>query len=127
MEHNAMPSLTILAGNQTNTQFVLGNRTLSIGRDPTRDIQLTDPTVSRKHALLRCEDLTHILTPTRSFNSILINGQPIQHETTLAEGDEITLGQTILRYELNSNDDKTNAVFNRKANGRDLRENNTIR
>ena len=121
-----MPSLTILTSPQAGTTFELASRTLSLGRDPARDVQIIDPRVSRKHAVVRMVDDRHAITPIKARNGVLVNNERIEGETVLHDGDEIILGETVLRYQSASADDKTNAVFARKQLDRDLRDANTM-
>lgn len=119
-----MSSLTIMIGDQAGTTFDLASRPLSIGRDPSRDIQIIDPRVSRKHGVIRPVDGRHAIAPTRATNDILINGQAIRSETVLSDGDELTLGDTVARYSMGHATDATNAVHHRKiadAQARDAR------
>ena len=119
-----MSSLTIMIGDQSGTTFELAGRPLSLGRDPSRDIQIVDPKVSRKHAVIRPVDARHAITPTKATNDILINGQPIHSETVLSDGDELTLGDTVARFSMGGASDATNAVHHRKiadAQARDAR------
>lgn len=121
-----MPSLTIMIGAQAGTTFELANRALSVGRDPSRDIQITDLKVSRKHAVIRLGESGHVIAPTKAKNGLLINGSEITEETVLADGDELTLGDTLLRFSLQSSPDFTNAVHNRKVADRNARDANTM-
>ena len=122
-----MPSLTIITGSQAGTTFELASRTLSIGRDPARDMQIIDPRVSRKHAVIRLLDAGHAITPTKAKNGVLINSREIEGEVTLSDGDEITLGETVLRFSLETNVEATNAVHHRKVADTQARDANTIR
>jgi pSer/pThr/pTyr-binding forkhead associated (FHA) protein len=64
-----------------------------IGRSGTADIQLDDPTVSRRHALL-------VRTPgdelraldDRSLNGLFVNGDKVDW-AELADGDELEIGR----------------------------------
>lgn len=121
-----MPSLIIVSGDQAGAHFVLGQRTLSIGREPARDIQVTDPKVSRKHALVRHEDGDHVISPAKALNGVIINGDAIDNERALKDGDVITLGDTNLQYSLSDNPDATNMLHHRKDAARENRDKNTL-
>lgn len=121
-----MPSLTIISGDKVGKHFVLTHRTLSIGREPSRDIQLCDPKVSRKHALLRCNGETYMITPCKALNGVAINGELIEGEYALKPGDEIAMGDTVLRFAPAESKDRTNALMVRKLASRQLREELTI-
>lgn len=121
-----MPSLTIISGENSGKHFVLTHRTLSIGREPSRDIQLCDPKVSRKHALLRCNGETYLISPCKALNGVLINGEKIEGEYALKPGDEVAMGDTVLRFAPAASGDRTNALMVRKLASRQLREELTI-
>lgn len=121
-----MSNLTIMTGNQTGTTFELASRTLSVGRDPSRDIQIVDLKVSRKHAVIRLLDNQHAITPTKAKNGLLVNGEEIDNETILNDGDEITFGDTVLRFSNEYAPDSTNAVNHRKVADTQARDANTI-
>lgn len=121
-----MSNLTIMTGDQTGTTFELASRTLSVGRDPSRDIQIVDLKVSRKHAVIRLLDNQHAITPTKAKNGLLVNGHEIDAETILNDGDEISLGDTVLRFSNEYSPDSTNAVNHRKIADTQARDANTI-
>lgn len=121
-----MPSLTIVSGDQAGKQFVLAKRPLSIGRDPTRDIQIVDSRVSRKHAMVRVDGERHVMSPTKALNGVIINGVAIESEAVLSDGDRILLGETELVYAVSDDPNLTNAVHQRKLADRHLREKNTL-
>jgi pSer/pThr/pTyr-binding forkhead associated (FHA) protein len=99
---------------------------LSIGREPVRDIQIVDPKVSRKHAIVRFGEAGHLIAPVKALNGLIINGTSVDVETLLNDGDEITLGDTVLRYTADANNGQTNAVFHQKNVDRPLREDRTM-
>ncbi len=121
-----MPILTIIKGEQAGTTFELANRPLSVGRDPTRDIQLLDQRVSRKQAMIRHDGSGHLIAPLRSTNPILVNGEEIHGDTLLRDGDEIAVGDTALRFTQQVPGEFTNAVHHRKVADRLTRDSNTI-
>jgi pSer/pThr/pTyr-binding forkhead associated (FHA) protein len=122
-----MPSLTILNGDQSGTQFVLSIRPLAIGRDPSRDIQVTDPKVSRKHAMVRHDEGNYMIAPsTKALNGVVVNGDAIEDEARLRHGDIITLGETDLQFTMSDDAGQTDAVHRRKDAARENRDQNTI-
>ncbi|MFG0243956.1 MAG: FHA domain-containing protein [Phycisphaerales bacterium JB054] len=121
-----MAGLTIISGEQSGTHFELASRPLSVGRDPSRDIQIVDPKVSRKHAMIRSDNGRFLIAATKALNGVVINGVASEGETMLQEGDEIQLGDTLLRFGSPASPDVTNAVHHRKVADRAVRENNTL-
>lgn len=77
----------------------MGEETFTIGRLPECSVVLDDPNASRRHAELVRRDGTVVLVDLGSTNGTLVNGAPV-HEVPLADGDEVTIGATVLRYEL---------------------------
>ena len=120
-----MACLIITKGNREGKYFQLGNRPLAGGRDPAREIQIVDPTVSRKHFLIHKQDDRHLIVEAKAKNGICINGQACS-EKLLADGDEISVGSTVLTYYIDDQTDRTNAVDQYRAAGRELREDQTI-
>ena len=70
-----------------------------IGRLPECAIALNDPNVSRRHAEIRSRDGSMVIYDLGSTNGTLVNGQAVS-ESPLVDGDEVTVGETVLRYEL---------------------------
>lgn len=121
-----MSILIITKGEQEGTTFELASRPLSLGRDPSRDIQILDQRVSRKQAMIRHDGTTHVLSPMRSTNPMRLNGQEVENDSPLSDGDEIAIGETVLRFTTQTPSEYTNAVNHRKVASRDAREANTI-
>jgi pSer/pThr/pTyr-binding forkhead associated (FHA) protein len=68
-----------------------------VGRGFAADIELEDPTVSRRHAILiKDEDGVHILDD-RSENGVHVNGV-LTAGCMLRDGDRIDLGRARLRF-----------------------------
>jgi len=110
-----MPSLNVIHGVQSGVHFELTRRPLSIGREGARDIQITDPKVSRRHAMVRFEDGAYVIANVGGKNGIRVNGLLIEEKAKLTNGDEIALGDTVLKYEDSSDPNRTNYVNEVKA------------
>ncbi len=64
-----------------------------IGRSVSADIQLDDPSVSRRHALLVSEPGRALrVLDDRSLNGVFINGK-LSEWGRLEDGDELTIGR----------------------------------
>jgi sigma-54 dependent transcriptional regulator, acetoin dehydrogenase operon transcriptional activator AcoR len=70
-----------------------------VGGRPRLSLRLSDPRVSRPHALLRREGDRWIIQDMRSTNGIRINGA-LHREALLGDGDVIELGHTFLLYRI---------------------------
>ncbi|MBM4018857.1 MAG: FHA domain-containing protein [Planctomycetes bacterium] len=90
-----MPTLTVIQGPDHGKTFDLDGESLVIGRDPSCDIALMDPGVSRHHARLELRANHYVLKDAGSANGTFINGVRAT-ESALETGDQIRLGNTIL-------------------------------
>ena len=82
----------------TGERVVLGEQVLSVGRMPECNIVLADPTVSRHHAEIRPRGTGYVVVDLGSTNGTRVNGVRIT-EQELADGDELTFGNTRIRFE----------------------------
>jgi hypothetical protein len=82
----------------TGERVVLGERTISVGRMPESNIVLADPNVSRNHAEIRPQGNTFLVVDLGSTNGTRVNGVRIT-EQELTDGDELTFGNTRMRFE----------------------------
>lgn len=76
----------------------LGEEPVTIGRLPDCEIVLSDPNVSRRHAEVRRDAGEFVVVDLGSTNGTRVNGAGVK-ERRLADGDEITVGNTRLRFE----------------------------
>jgi hypothetical protein len=68
-----------------------GQEELIVGRHPSCDIVLGDPTVSRRHARLRFRDANWVLHDLGSTNGTLVNDAPVVR-CQLRPGDRVAIG-----------------------------------
>lgn len=69
---------------------------LSVGRQPDNDLVLDDPSVSKKHAILKWDEERHACTveDLGSTNGTFLNASVrIRRETTLKSGDILSFGE----------------------------------
>ena len=59
---------------------------------------LEDSNVSRRHAEVRRQGEDYVLVDLGSTNGSKVNGTRVKQQT-LVDGDEITLGKTLIRFE----------------------------
>jgi hypothetical protein len=92
-------------GGVTGSLVLDGGRRVSVGADPVSigrlpdcDIVLSDSNVSRRHAEVRRKDDTIVIVDLGSTNGTKVNGAGVK-ERALADGDEIVLGSSHLRFE----------------------------
>lgn len=72
-----------------------------IGRSVTADIQLEDPMISRKHAVIeRAAGMVRVLDD-RSLNGVYVNRERIDTQRSLRNGDEVQIAGFVLRLLVN--------------------------
>src|SRR5574341_484685 len=79
-------------------QDLVAVRQISIGRDPTNDIVLETPSVSRHHAVVERRDGGHAIRDLGSANGTLVNGQRVE-EAALRVNDLVQIGPHLLVYD----------------------------
>ncbi|HEX6495985.1 MAG TPA: adenylate/guanylate cyclase domain-containing protein [Acidobacteriaceae bacterium] len=72
---------------------------VSIGRNSANDLVLRDSSVSRYHAVLKCEEGRVFIADRNSTNGVIINGKRIRDERQLRNNEVARLGSFELRYE----------------------------
>ncbi len=88
--------LEFVGGPRAGERVPLEGDSLVIGRSDEADLTIDDSTASRKHAEIVFRAGGHIVID-HSSNGTYVNGELIT-ERMLAEGDEMVLGETVLRY-----------------------------
>ncbi len=81
-------------------RLVVGPTGVTLGRSRECDITLSDPNVSRTHAEIRPRGGSWVLTDLGSTNGSCLNGTRIDRPEVLKPGDEVELGTTTIRFEL---------------------------
>src|SRR5688572_14090646 len=69
---------------------VSGDRTL-LGRDPSADLVVNDPSVSRRHALIERRPEGFVVLDQRSANGTFLNNQRVE-QALLQGGQQLRLG-----------------------------------
>lgn len=68
-----------------------------VGRSLSAHVRFDDPTVSRRHALLHCEQDSVRILDDRSLNGVFLNGERIDWHQ-MADGDCVTIGRFDLHF-----------------------------
>lgn len=71
--------------------------TSRLGRGFASEIQIDDPTLSRRHAILVREDHVTTVLDDRSANGTFVNGKQINRQE-LKHGDKVAFGRIVMRY-----------------------------
>jgi two-component system cell cycle response regulator len=99
------PSLVFLSGELIAVPIPLDREEVILGRALEADVRINDTQVSRQHAkIIASQDAAtsvseYILNDLDSRNGTFLNGRRIRREK-LENGDKITIGETILRFDL---------------------------
>lgn len=94
-----MAQLKVISELLRDQRFALEGEFYTIGRLPENSIQLSHSSVSKHHALLKHNGTDYVLLDLHSTNGVIVNGRrDVAHH--LQDGDRITLGEIILRFEI---------------------------
>lgn len=99
------PALVFLSGELIAVPIPLEREAVILGRALEADVRVNDTQVSRQHAKVTAvrgetkSPASYMLTDLDSRNGTFLNGRRIRRET-LENGDKITIGETILRFDL---------------------------
>jgi len=99
------PALVFLSGELIAVPIPLERETVIMGRALEADVRVNDTQVSRLHARIITMpseskvSMEYVLNDLDSRNGTFLNGRRIRRER-LENGDKITVGETILRFDL---------------------------
>ena len=97
------PRLLVLSGPLKDLVIPLSESEVTIGREASNGIAITDPSVSRKHCLVSWHDGKFRLRDLDSRNGTLVNGAGVE-EQWLKHGDEIAAGDSSFLFLLEDED-----------------------
>ena len=78
--------------------FPLASDRLTVGRSPTCDVCIEEPSLSSEHARLVHSDQAWRIINLLSTNGVFVNGEKV-FSHRLEHGDEIRLGRAVLRFQ----------------------------
>ena len=99
------PSLVFLTGELIAVPIPLEREEVMLGRALDADVRINDTGVSRQHAKIVAQrneknnSVEYILNDLDSHNGTYVNGRRVRREV-LENGDKITIGETLLRFDL---------------------------
>ena len=89
--------LIVRRGPAAGTKFILDKELVAVGRHPQSDIFLNDITVSRRHAEIRREAGSYLVTDLGSLNGTYVNRERVD-KGEVASGDELQIGKFRLLF-----------------------------
>ncbi len=102
----ASANVEILTGPDKGKVVPFKNDKMTFGRHESSDISLDGKKVSRNHATIGVRNGKFVITDLGSKNRTRINGEPIT-EKFLNNGDEITIGEFLLRFRVRGDEEST--------------------
>jgi len=91
------PRLLVLSGPLKDLTIPLAEGEITIGREASNGIAITDPSVSRKHCLIRWQEGKFQVRDLDSRNGTLVNGTGVE-EQFLQHGDELATGDSVFLF-----------------------------
>jgi ABC-type multidrug transport system ATPase subunit/pSer/pThr/pTyr-binding forkhead associated (FHA) protein len=73
-------------------------KAVRIGRAPDNDLRVDDPRASRYHAVIERVGMRYRIRDLRSHNGTFVNGQRVEKELFIAEGDVLQIAGTKLNF-----------------------------
>lgn len=92
-------TVTLLLQDGSSRVFEVRHGSNIIGRGTASDFRLPDTGVSRQHAEITWDGQDAVLVDLHSTNGTIVNGEPIEN-WLLADGDEISLGHSVLEVQI---------------------------
>ena len=92
-----MLTLLIIQGPDKGRRFELPDTTTLVGRD-SRQLPLTDNTVSRRHCELVPDDGEWLVRDIASSNGTFVNGVKVKERLYLKVGDQVRVGRTLMVF-----------------------------
>src|SRR5260370_30980438 len=91
------PRVSGISGPFKGTTFSLTSPEMSIGRDASNHLWISDPALSRRHCLLIRKGEQFSIRDLGSRNGTLVNGMTVD-ELQLRHGDQIVVGASLLGF-----------------------------
>ena len=102
------PRLVATSGPLKDSTFVLPAGELALGRDASNGLPISDPSVSRRHCIIRHDGATFKIKDLDSRNGTLVNGEAVT-ERWLRHMDEICVGDSIFLF-LTEDSDRSSGI-----------------
>ncbi len=104
------PKLIVISGERQGATFELSDDEISVGREAVNSICLVDPSVSRRHAVLKREGDSFQLIDLESLNGTFVNDVPVSR-CQLDHGDRVAIGDIFLLFLLDEVEIRSRAAI----------------
>jgi pSer/pThr/pTyr-binding forkhead associated (FHA) protein len=113
-----MASIIIMSGSK-NDYYTLAQATIVLGRSETLPAQIIDEYVSRKHLQIRLDKNSgrYAALDLNSKHGAFLNDGKMTQETTLADGDQIRIGDTTILFTDHDFTTREDAIAHFKKHG----------
>ena len=91
------PRLVAVSGPLKDSSFALPSCEVTVGRDPSNTLPISDPSVSRKHCVIERESSRFLIRDLESRNGTVVNGEIVK-EHWLRHADEIAIGDSTFLF-----------------------------
>jgi diguanylate cyclase (GGDEF)-like protein len=88
----------VIQGDELGRRVNIGRAPLLIGRSNEADLVLADKSVSRAHCRVWAEQGAYHIRDLGATNPTRVNGAPLDGRRKLVDGDQITVGESILKF-----------------------------
>jgi two-component system cell cycle response regulator len=105
-DRDLRPALVFLSGDLIAVPIPLDREEVILGREIGADVRVNDPKVSRRHAMIvsardpGTQETIYTLKDFGTRTGTLLNGERVNGEEVLQNGDKIAIGGLILRFDL---------------------------
>jgi Nif-specific regulatory protein len=84
-----------------DSAVALSSSEFPIGRDPSNLLSISDPSMSRRHCVIKREGERLKIRDLDSRNGTFVNGEAVKNEAWLEHGDQISVGDSVFVLQLN--------------------------
>ncbi|MDT8394836.1 MAG: FHA domain-containing protein [bacterium] len=99
-----MAKLIIMFNEKVIREVHVGNEPVKVGRDPSNQIKLDNPAVSRFHAEIYRQGYPFFVEDKNSTNGVFVNDLKVSWKQGIKEGDRITVGKHTLLFRADPTD-----------------------
>lgn len=90
------PNIPLVVSQTKIRSISLKNRSVMLGRDPSANLVLDAPTVSRKHAVIDTDSQGRYILQNYSPNGVFVNDRRVNDRAIIVSGSTIDIGPYIL-------------------------------